>query len=395
MTSVSTSAGPHYEPFGWEQWPEHPMMSYQFRRALGETQEGGGAISECFQAASRMSPGDEESWHTEWLRVADRNRERAIAAERAGHVNTARNAYLRATDQYRSSEFWLEPNDPRRLATFSKCEESFQAAGKYFRPALEPVEIPYENGHVLPAYFLRPEHSSGKVPVIISFGGLDSFKEELYFMVARGALERGIACLLVDGPGQGATLRRQRIVSRFDYEVPVGKCIDYLLTRDDVDGKRLAVSGSSMGGYYAARAGCFEQRLAAVIAHGAVWSVAQIWASRGEDHPLARHIKWVLGVNSVAEAVTVARHFTLEGCLQGMRAPFLILHGGHDTLGVQRAHLVHDAAKSAGVDVTFDLVGAEETGAEHCQHDNPTLGEERMMDWLAERFHMDERSLRA
>ncbi len=40
-------------------------MSHQFRRALGETQEGGGAISECFQAAARMVPGDRESWHAE------------------------------------------------------------------------------------------------------------------------------------------------------------------------------------------------------------------------------------------------------------------------------------------------------------------------------------------
>ena len=38
--------GPHYEPFGWHQWPEYPWMSYQFRRALGETQEGGGSVSE-------------------------------------------------------------------------------------------------------------------------------------------------------------------------------------------------------------------------------------------------------------------------------------------------------------------------------------------------------------
>ena len=34
--------GPTYRPFGWEQWPDYPWMSYQFRRALGETQEGGG-----------------------------------------------------------------------------------------------------------------------------------------------------------------------------------------------------------------------------------------------------------------------------------------------------------------------------------------------------------------
>ena len=51
-----------YEPFGWHHWPDHFFLSYQFGRALGETQEGGGAVSECFQAASRMKP-DLESWH--------------------------------------------------------------------------------------------------------------------------------------------------------------------------------------------------------------------------------------------------------------------------------------------------------------------------------------------
>jgi len=63
----------HYEPFGWHHWPEHFFWSYQFRRALGETQEGGGAVSEVFQAASRMKAGDDDSWHEEWLRVAERN----------------------------------------------------------------------------------------------------------------------------------------------------------------------------------------------------------------------------------------------------------------------------------------------------------------------------------
>ena len=45
-----------YEPFGWHHWEDQFFLSYQFRRALGETQEGGGAVSECFQAASRMKP---------------------------------------------------------------------------------------------------------------------------------------------------------------------------------------------------------------------------------------------------------------------------------------------------------------------------------------------------
>lgn len=378
-------SAPRYEPHGWVQWPDHPFWSYQFRRGLGETQEGGGAVSECLQAASRMRPGDDESWHAEWTVVAERNRLRAEAAEVAGHFVTARNAFLRATDYYRSAEFWLAGTDPRRLETFTKCEDCFRRAGKYFTPPMEVVEILY-GGTTLPGYFLRPAEVKTRWPVLIAFGGLDSFKEELYFMVARGALERGIACLLVDGPGQGATLRRKGIHTRYDYEVPVGACIDYLETRRDVDPSRIAVSGSSLGGYYAARAAAFERRLAACISHGAQWSVAASWREqkRDDNHPLARHIRWVFGANTMAEATRLAEPFTLEGVIGQIRCPYLIIHGGHDFLGVKRASQVHEAAEAAGVEVTLIVVTAEETGAEHCQHDNPTLGEEYMFDWLSD-----------
>src|SRR3984885_7324583 len=71
---ITADRGPHYEPFGWHHWPEHPWLSYQFRRGLGETQEGGGSVSEVMQAGSRMIPGDLESWHTEWMRIAEANR---------------------------------------------------------------------------------------------------------------------------------------------------------------------------------------------------------------------------------------------------------------------------------------------------------------------------------
>lgn len=390
---VTGERGPHYEPFGWHHWPERPWMSYQFRRVLGETQEGGGAVSECFLAASRMVPGDEESWHREWLRVADANARRAEEAEGAGHVDTARACWLRASDYYRSAEFWLAPGDPRRLATFDRCERSFQRAGRWFRPPLEAVEIPYEDGLGLFAYLLRSPYGGERQPVLVAFGGLDSFKDELLFMIGAGALRRGIACLLVDGPGQGGTLRRHGLPTRHDYEVPVGRCIDWLERREDVDPARIAVCGSSLGGYYAARAACFEPRLAAAVSHGAVWSVGDLWAGRAERHGLARHVKWVFGVDSMRAATERARPFTLDGILGGLRCPYLIVHGGHDVLGVGQARRVHDSAAAAGADVTLRVVAPAETGAEHCQHDNPTIGEELIGDWLADRFGIDQRAL--
>jgi dienelactone hydrolase len=394
ISKISNDKNAHYEPYGWHHWPEFPWMSYQFRRALGETQEGGGSVSECFQAANNMIPGDEESWHKEWLIVGERNMKRGDQAEVNNHIITAQQCWLRAADYLREAEFWLGQDDPRRIQTFDKIEYCTKKWGQYLNPALEPVEVPYENGVNLAAYFLRsPVNPEQRQPVLICFGGLDSFKDEMYFMVASGALKRGISVLMTDGPGQGATLRRHKVYNRFDYEVPVGRCIDYLETRDDVDAKRIAVSGSSLGGYYAARAASFEHRLAAAVSHGAIWSVNGLWGEPDEDFGLAPHIKWVFGVDTMEAAFEKGRDFELEGVVDKIQCPYLICHGGYDVLGVSQANTVYENAKAGGVDVTFKLIGEEETGAEHCQHDNPTIGQEYVADWLADQFGIDQTKL--
>ena len=386
---ITENRQPHFEPYGWHHWPEHPWLAYQFRRGLGETQEGGGTVSECFQAASRMILGDKESWHREWMRVADRNQKRGLTEEQAGHIRTAMNCYLRAVDYYRQAEFHLKPDDPRRLPTFSKMEACSHRFLALLTPPGEVLEIPYE-GKSIYAYFARAPFPGDKLPCLICMGGLDSIKDEMWFMQAHGALQRGISVLMIDGPGQGGTLRRHGITNRFDYEIPIGQCIDYLAFRSDVDTTRIAVCGSSLGGYYAARAGCYEHRLAACISHGAIWSVTDLWGNATEEHGLAEHIKWVFGAGTMEEAMQKARYFTLEGHLEHMECPYLVLHGGHDVLTVSQAQKVYDYGKSKGVDVTLRLVTEDETGAEHCQHDNPTIGQELMGDWLADRFGINQ-----
>ena len=35
IKAITANRSAHYEPMGWHHWPEHPWLSYQFRRGLG------------------------------------------------------------------------------------------------------------------------------------------------------------------------------------------------------------------------------------------------------------------------------------------------------------------------------------------------------------------------
>jgi hypothetical protein len=133
--------------------------------------------------------------------------------------------------------------------------------------------------------------------------------------------------------------------------------------------------------------------LAAAISHGAIWSVHDMWGTKGDDFGLAMHIRWVFGAKTMAEAHALMKPFTLKGHLEHMACPYLVLHGGHDVLTVTAARSTYDYARAHGVDATMRVLAPEETGAEHCQHDNPTIGQEVLADWLADRFGIDQRAL--
>jgi dienelactone hydrolase len=380
---LTEGTGGVYTDAGWEHWPDDPWFSYQFRRALGETQEGGGAVSECFRAATRITPHDNESWYSAWLEVAERNDERARLATTAGHFATAKAARLRACNYYRSCEFMLGADDERRREIFARCEASFRSAGALFAPPVEILEIPFE-GRRLHGYLLRPASAPGPWPVVVAFGGLDSFKEEVYYMVARGVLDRGFACLLLDGPGQGASLRWDRIYARHDWEVPIGAVIDYMAGFPDLDLSRIGVCGASLGGYYAARAACYESRIAAAVSLGAEWDVGAEIRAENPDSGAAEHYRFIFGTRDWEEIQKLSAPFTLSQAISEMKCPYLIVHGDHDFFGREQFDLAVDSVQQAGIDVTVRVVEPDETGADHCQHDNPTIGNEIIGDWFAD-----------
>jgi dienelactone hydrolase len=372
---------PQDEELEWVKRTGHRGWSFQMMRLISQAHFGGGHFSEAHAAAQRMRYGDDESWLAEWTRMGDRLAAMAADAERQGHFITARDRYLRASNYYRTGEFFVRPDDPRKVKTYDIAVECFQKGGRYFRPALERVLIPYE-GTTLPGYFLPAKNAApGPTPAFIYFGGADSTAEELYF-ASIGMAERGLAMLLVDGPGQGWALRHQKLVSRPDWEVPAGAAYDYLSRRPEIDPKRIAIMAFSFGGYLAPRAAAFEHRFAACVAWGAHYDLHDFWTQRPDDHPLAFQWQWLLGTKGMPATRERMKDFTLRGILEQVKCPTLVIMGEED--GDHRLAQGRRTFSELRCPKTFKLFTSEQTGAAHCQMDNLTLANEYIGDWLAD-----------
>ena len=395
-SQVKNHAG-GYGPQGWVHWPEHEEKSFNFVRVLASAPEGACTVGEAFLAGSRIDPADDESWHVEWTKIADVSLARAEQALADGHRETARANFLRAANYYRSAEYFMPHTDaagrtdPNRLAAFDKVEAASHQYLTLMKPAGEIVRIPFEDSY-LDAYFVRSPYAVAPYPVVICFGGSDEYKDELLHEMPRHAFPRGLSLLLVDLPGQGGSLRRRGLYARSDTEKPVGACVDYLVSRPDVDTDRIALYGASLGGYYAPRAASFEHRLACVVSDGAIWNRLADRDFLKEFYRAApnslnvRQLMFLTGSANWDETMDVVGKFRLDGVIDTISCPYLVVHGEQDFLGVDIAENSVAYAKSKGVDVTYKLFTSAETGAAHCQMDNPTLGQEYICDWIADRL---------
>jgi fermentation-respiration switch protein FrsA (DUF1100 family) len=77
--------------------------------------------------------------------------------------------------------------------------------------------------------------------------------------------------------------------------------------------------------------------------------------------------------------------FKLDGVVQKMRCPFLVVHGADDEqIPLADAQALYDACGSQ--DKTLRVFTGEEGGAQHCQRDYLTLGCATMWDWFEDKL---------
>ena len=388
------------------------LFEAQMFRALGYAPSGAADAGECLATASRISGTNLDQWHSEWLATARRVRELAEASAAAGHSESARNGYFRASNYYRTAGVFAvgSPIDARLVEAHRLEVDSFRQGAALLQAAPEIVEIAYEDGP-LPGYLFRAGDANSPQATLILTTGYDGTAEELYFANGAAALARGYNVLSFDGPGQGSMIIDRGVPFRPDWENVIAPVVDFLVDQPGVDPTRIGLIGLSFGGYLAPRAATKEHRLAACVSDCGPYDLFDA-AVRRLPGPLAAQLShgrpglvrlldrlarfvmskptagWALRRNLMVHGLTdpleyfrMAPQYSLKGIEHEIRCPTFVCNTDADDLAVDAPKLFEALTCPNKKYVEFK---AADGAGDHCEALARTAFHQQVFDWLDE-----------
>jgi len=255
---------------------------YQTLRTLGHSAAFGANPGECLATINSIRNADPESWYDSW-HESGRKCENMAAA--SGDTIGRGKALLRASNYFRTSEFFLSPLDTRRQAVYRESANAFIRALQVLSIPHKIWKIPYERTSMRAFYF---PGDAGK-PVIVACGGYDSTLEELFFWIASAARDRGYPCVIFEGPGQSNMIREYDMKFTHMWEKPVTTLLDYMQwDAAELTGQKKILLGISMGAMLALRAAAIEKRIHAAAGLGGFFSMKD--AALAQIPPMGRFL---------------------------------------------------------------------------------------------------------
>lgn len=314
-----------------------------------------------------------DQWFDAWFAMGLKHEELAKKALEQERYRSAATHFVQASMNYHFGKF-LFVHDMQKLALGSqKAVYCYQQALPLMSPPGTAVQIPFE-GAYLPGYLRLPKQVV-KPAVVIIVCGLDSTKEEMH-NIEELLLERGMATLAFDGPGQGEMEFSFNI--RPDYEKAIIASVNFLERRAEVDVSRVGLMGISLGGYYVCRGASADKRIKAVVEVAGPFCFGEHWQ---DEPPLTRQAFHVRsGAVDEAESEFLAKKLTLERVVTNISCPLLVVHGKLDrVIAVEEAYKIYEQASGPK-----ELLLLDE--GNHVCNNLPYMYRPYASDWLAKRL---------
>jgi esterase/lipase len=389
-----------------------PSFTFEFIRTLGYTYSGGADIGESISTARAIKDGDIYSWYQQWLNTADRIYHHAEMMQSQGDIVSAREAYFRASNYYRTAGlFMVAPADrPKSISAYATSRISFLKAVVSL-PYIKVVKIPYTKELTLPGYFMQS--SVKNAPLLIIHSGFDGTAEELYFEVGKAAHTRGYNVLLFEGPGQGSVLRQQNLPFLNEWEKVVAPVINYSMTLPNIEKNKIALMGISMGGYLAARACAFDERIKACIVNGGIYSVAdsvynnlpasvvvlvktdpkkfnEIMYEQMKKSVTTQwffnNAMWAFNAPTPAAVMMKLNQYTMKDVASKIKSPILIIDSEADIFYKGQPQQLYNLVTAPKTLMKFT---SQQAAQAHCQMGAIAISNAYILNWLSKVFQFE------
>ncbi len=369
-------------PVGYRTFHSEPSTNYQLNRWLPGADE-----ASFVKAAMRLQ--SLRDWKPVMLELA----ESAAAEGRDLHASTC----------YRAAEFFMDVDDPERLAVYAEYERLFCQAFGNASHRLHDIE--FEGGRLAAVHFPSIGKSRG---MLVIHGGFDSCYEE-FWVWGPHFTELGYEVVIFEGPGQGGALRKHGLKLRLEWEVPTAAVLDHF--RIDT----CTLLGVSLGGLLALRAAAFEPRVSRVaaldvmfdrydcFAHAngaeqahAIKRLLDAGARQAVEQMMAGAMKaseatawairqglWTSGCKNVFDYVQWVMQFRAEPFSHRVTQDVLLMAGSNDHLVPKHQFFQQGASLARAKSLQMRMFTEHESGQSHCQVGNIGLVLHHIELWLA------------
>lgn len=268
----------------------------------------------------------------EFGRAAARREALAGRFEEEGRTVAARESFFIASLLYGSAQWPIFENSPENIAFNNKKVECYLKYAQYADHEVRRVEIPF-GGKSLPGYLHLPnKRPSAKLPCILAIDGMDGFKEMMHSLYGDRFLERGIASLAIDGPGQGECNVRGIHVTATNFKDAGRAALAWMRAQPELDPDRMAIFGVSFGSFWATQVASIDDRVkgcaVAYVCHEPGANTIFNMASP----TFKLRFMYMAGYEDEDEFDRFAETLTLRGIGEQIKCPYLVIAGEDDEL---------------------------------------------------------------
>jgi pimeloyl-ACP methyl ester carboxylesterase len=290
------------------------------------------------QIVDKITSLDPDLWGREWGEFGAQYEKLGDQQEKQGERKAAGENFYLAYEYYRVGRYPV-PSSPEKMSCYKGALRAFLKAAPAMDPPLERCEIPFE-GKKIVGYLQVPPGAS-RAPLVMHWGGVDGWKEDRRSN-SDVLLKAGMASFTIDMPGTG---ENPCLGQEPKAERTFSAAMDYLESRRDIDGRRIACMGASFGGYWAAKLAHTEaKRLRGAVNWGAGVhrTFQEEWLRPALTLTASQYLmgpaslldarSYIFGVKTLEEVLQIAPGLSLvtQGWIDQPCAPLLCINGQLD-----------------------------------------------------------------